>query len=196
MNYSTILKTRPFFFNEEKKVIDLYITGLSESNIREKIIDKDIFKFNSENRKKEVASTVLKRLNVLDTFLVSEFKASSLAEQKFIVLYTILKTDRLFFEFMIEVYREKYLVRDLELKDYDFENFFSEKAIQSERVAGWQDYTYYKLKQVYLRILFEAGLINNKEERKILKPIVSKEITDHLIAIGDEVYAKALLGVV
>lgn len=196
MKYTSILKSRPFFFNEEKKVIDLYITGLSESDIREKIIDKDLFKFNSENRKKEVASTVLKRLKVLDTFLVSEFKASSLAEQKFIVLYTILKTDRLFFEFMIEVYREKYLVRDLELKDYDFENFFSEKAIQSERVAGWQDYTYYKLKQVYLRILFEAGLINNKEDRKILKPIVSKEITDHLIAIGDEVYAKALLGVV
>lgn len=196
MKYTSILKSRPFFFNEEKKVMNLYIAGLDENQIREKIIDKDIFKFNSKNRKKEVASTVLKRLKVLDTFLVSEFKDSSLAEQKFIVLYTILKTDRLFFEFMIEVFREKYLVSNLELKDYDIENFFSEKAIQSEQIKNWQDYTYYKLKQVYLRILFESGLINNIKDRKILKPIISIEIIDHLIAIGDEVYAKALLGVV
>jgi len=196
MNYTSILKSRPFFFNEEKKVIDLYISGFNENDIRKKIIEKDIFKFNSENRKKEVASTVLKRLDILDEFLLNEFKQSSLGEQKFIILYTILKTDRLFFEFMVEVFREKYLVRDYALKDYDFESFFREKAIQSERIANWQDYTYYKLKQVYLRILFEAGLINNQEDREILKPIVAKEITDHLVSIGDEIYVKALLGVI
>jgi len=196
MNYSTTIKSRPFLFNEEKKVINLYFKGFNPDNIKEKIIDEDIFKYNSKNRKKEIASTTLKRLDVLDEFLVNEFMQSSLAEQKFIVLYTIIKTDRLFFEFMIEVFREKYLVNDFELKDYDFESFFSEKAIQSERVANWQDYTYYKLKQVYIRILFEAGLINNQEDRKIIRPIVAKEITDHLIAIGDEIYAKALLGVI
>jgi len=196
MNYSTTIKSRPFLFNEEKKVINLYFKGFNPDNIKEKIIDEDIFKYNSKNRKKEIASTTLKRLDVLDEFLVNEFMQSSLAEQKFIVLYTIIKTDRLFFEFMIEVFREKYLVNDFELKDYDFESFFSEKAIQSERVAKWQDYTYYKLKQVYIRILFEAGLINNQEDRKIIRPIVAKEITDHLIAIGDEIYAKALLGVI
>ena len=174
----------------------MYIKGFSKDKIQEKIINEDIFKFNSESRKKEVASTIIKRLDILDEFLVNEFKQSSIAEQKFIILYTILKTDRLFFEFMIEVFREKYLVRDFELNDYAFESFFREKAIQSERIANWQDYTYYKLKQVYIRILFEAGLINNQEERKILKPIVSNEITDHLLAIGDEIYAKALLGVV
>jgi len=194
MKYSTILKSRPFFFNEEKKVIDLYIGGFNREEIRDKIIDEDILKFNSKNRKKEVASTVLKRLDILDEFLLNEFKHSSLAEQKFIVLYTILKTDRLFFEFMVEVFREKYLVKDFELKNYDFESFFREKAIQSDRIDNWQEYTHYKLKQVYIRILFEAGLINNQEERQILKPIVAKEIVDHLVLIGDEIYAKALLG--
>jgi HD-GYP domain-containing protein (c-di-GMP phosphodiesterase class II) len=194
MNYTSILKSRPFFFNEQKKVIDFHIKGFNEDEIREKIIEKNIFKFNSINRKKEVASTVLKRLKVLDVFLMSEFDHSSLAEQKFIVLYTILKTDRLFFEFMVEVFREKYLVKAFELKDYDFESFFREKAIQSDRIDNWQEYTHYKLKQVYIRILFEAGLINNQEERQILKPIVAKEIVDHLVLIGDEIYAKALLG--
>ena len=196
MKYSTILKSRPFFFNEQKKVIDLYNTGLNPKKIRKKIVDKNIFQFNTKNRKKEVASTVLKRLDILDEFLLNEFKKSSLGEQKFIIMYTILKTDRLFFEFMVEVFREKYLVRDYVLKDYDFENFFREKAIQSERIANWQDYTYYKLKQVYIRILFEAGLINNQDKRKILKPSIAKEITDHLVYIGDEIYAKALLGVI
>jgi hypothetical protein len=196
MKYSTILKNRPFFFNEQKKVLNLYINGFNENQIRDKIIAEDIFKYNTESRKKEVASAMLKRLNILDDFLINEFELSSLAEQKFIVVYTILKTDRLFFEFMVEVFREKYLVRDFELKDYAFESFFREKAIQSDRIANWQDYTYYKLKQVYIRILFEAGLINNQEERQILKPIIAKEIIDHLISIGDEIYTKALLGVV
>ena len=194
MKYSTVLKSRSFLFNEQKKVIELYIDGFNKKEMREKIIEEDMFKYNTKNRKKEVASTVLKRLKVLDNFLIIEFKQSSLAEQKFIVLYTILKTDRLFFEFMVEVFREKYLVKDFELKDYYFESFFREKAIQSDRIANWQDYTYYKLKQVYLRILFEAGLINNQEERLILKPIIAKEITDHLVSIGDKIYVKALLG--
>jgi hypothetical protein len=97
---------------------------------------------------------------------------------------------------MIEVFREKFLKRDYKLKDIDFEMFFRDKAIQSDIVANWQEYTLYKLKQVYIRILFEASMINNQEERKTQRPIVSRNIVDHLVSKGDEIYMKAMLGVI
>ena len=176
MIYTTALKSKPYFFKETSEAISLKYKGLTNIDIKKKIIEENIFRYKTESRKKEVASTILKRLTTLDEYIIDEFNNSSIEQKKFIILYAILKTDRLFFEFMIEVFREKFLRRDYELKDIDFEMFFRDKAIQSEKVAGWQEYTLYKLKQVYIRILFEASMINNQEERKIQRPIVSRNI--------------------
>jgi hypothetical protein len=195
VRYTTALKSKPYFFKETSEAINLKYQGLTNNDIKKKIIEENIFRYKTESRKKEVASTILKRLTSLDEYIINEFNNSSIEQKKFIILYAILKTDRLFFEFMIEVFREKFLKRDYKLKDIDFEMFFRDKAIQSETVDKWQEYTLYKLKQVYIRILFEASMINDQEERKIQRPIVSRNIVDHLVSKGDEIYMKAMLGV-
>lgn len=77
----------------------------------------------------------------------------------------------------------------------DFSIFFQRKAEQSRRVASWKDYTYYKLEQVYKRILLEAGYaIKNKTNIEITRPIMEKDIIDHLKGKGDDFYIKAMLG--
>jgi hypothetical protein len=163
-------------------------------DLKKKTVEENIFQFDSTNRKKEVASAVFKRLKVLDDFLIDKLLNGTIDSGKQITIYSILKTDRLFFEFMNEVYKDKYQVRDPYLRDKDFNIFFQHKAEQSERVAKWVDYTYYKLKQVYVRILFEANFIKDQEEREINKPLISPELEDHLINIGDKVYLEAMLG--
>jgi hypothetical protein len=62
-------------------------------------------------------------------------------------------------------------------------------------VASWTDYTFYKLKQVYIRILFEAGFIKDqKKDREIVKPIIGEDVAYHLKEIGDTKYLNALIG--
>jgi len=195
LEYRSTIKSRPFFFKETKKVAELINKGFKDFEIKEKVKKDNIFQVNTETRRSEIASIVLQRLRTIDDFLIEKIVNGDTETGKQIVIYSIMKTDRLFFEFMYEVFREKIILRDFTLQDKDFNLFFDRKKEQSERVASWNDYTFYKLKQVYIRILFEAGLIKNqKKNRDIVKPIIEEEVVQHLKEIGDIRYLNALMG--
>ncbi|MGI6704533.1 MAG: DUF1819 family protein [Clostridia bacterium] len=194
-NYKSTIKARSFLYLEMKKASSLYLQGFSIDEIKQKALEDNIFLLKTQNRIKEIASTIEDRMRVLDNFLISKIAQGNLETSKQITLYSILKTDRLFFEFMQEVYREKYLLMDNMITSKDFSIFFQRKAEQSRRVASWKDYTYYKLEQVYKRILLEAGYaIKNKTNIEITRPIMEKDIIDHLKGKGDDFYIKAMLG--
>jgi hypothetical protein len=195
LEYKSTIKSRPFLFRETKKAAELINKGFKEFEIKEKVKKDNIFQVNTETRRSEIASTVLRRLKALDDFLIEKIAEGNVDTSKQIVVYAIMKTDRLFFEFMYEVFREKILLRDFTLQDKDFNIFFDRKKEQSERVASWDDYTFYKLKQVYIRILFEAGFIKNqKNDREIARPIIEEDVAYHLKEIGDTKYLNALIG--
>jgi len=195
LEYKSTIKSRPFLFRETKKAAELINKGFKEFEIKEKAKKDNIFQVNTETRRSEIASIVLQRLKAIDDFLIEKIVNGDIETSKQIVIYSIMKTDRLFFEFMYEVFREKILLRDFTLQDKDFNLFFNRKKEQSERVASWDDYTFYKLKQVYIRILFEAGFIKEKKkDREIVKPIIEEEVIEHLKEIGDIKYLNALMG--
>lgn len=195
LQYTSILKSRPYLYLELKKASELKLQGMGEEIIRSKAIEENIFAVNTEARKKEIASTVINRIEILDNYILGKIVNGSLQTSKQLAIYSILKTDCLFFEFMKEVYREKLLLNDLIITDKDFNVFFRRKAEQSEQIAGWKDYTFYKLKQVYKRVLSEAGFIkNSKKEVEIIPQIIDQEVVNHLKDIGDGPYLEAMLG--
>lgn len=195
MEYKSTIKSRPYLYKETKKASILIKQGFEVNDIKNKSIEDNIFQIESEARKKEVASIIVARLKDLDKFIIDKISEGNIETSKMLVLYAIIKTDRLFFEFMNEVYKEKLLLRDLFLRDKDFNAFFQSKREQSEKVASWTEITLKKLKQVYVRILFECGLIENqKGDRKIKTPILENEVKDYLYKIGDKIYINAILG--
>lgn len=195
LEYKSTIKSMPFLYLETKKAAGLILQGFKEFEIKDKAINENIFQVNTEARKKEIASIVLRRLKILDEYLMQKLVNGSVETSKLIVIYAIMKSDRLFFEFLNEVYREKILIKDFSLTDKDLNIYFERKKEQSQKVAAWNDYTFYKLKQVFIRILFEAGLIKKgKEAHEIIKPIIEEDLARHLRNIGDEVYLKILTG--
>lgn len=197
MEYKSTIKSRPYLYKETKKASSLINSGLDINDIKEKSLRDNIFQLDSETRKKEVASIISFRLKGLDKQIIYNIENSNIETSKILVLYAILKTDRLFFEFINEVYKEKILLRNLFIKDKDFNVFFQNKKEQSEKVASWSEYTFKKLKQVYIRILFESGLtVNQKGDREIKIPIIESEVKDYLYSIGDRVYLNAILGII
>jgi hypothetical protein len=195
MEYKSTIKSRPFLYKETKKAAGLISQGLELSQLKEKSIEDNIFQFDSEARKREVASIITTRLKGIDSYVLEKISTGNIETSKLLVLYAIMKDDRLFFEFINEVLKEKIVLKDLFLRDKDFNLFFLNKREQSERVASWTEYTFKKIKQVYIRVLFEAGLISvQKGDRKIKVPIIENEVKEHLIKIGDEIYVEALLG--
>ena len=196
LKYSTAIKTKPFLYVELKKMAELKVNNpeLSYKELKDKAVEDNIFQYNTLSRRKGVASAITKRIKVLDEYLIDKLLEGSIDTAKQIAIYSILKTDRLFFEFMDEVYKDKYQIRDPYLTDKDFNIFFQHKVEQSERVAGWVDYTYYKVKQVLIRVLYEAGFIKDQKEREITKPIIGNNIIEHLNKKGDAKYVQAMLG--
>lgn len=195
MEYKSTIKSRPYLYKETKKAVSLINKGLQINKIKEKALEDNIFQLESEDRKKEVASIITSRLKMLDKRIIYSIENSNIETSKILVLYAILKTDKLFFEFINEVYKEKILLKDLFIRDKDFNLFFQNKIEQSEKVASWSEYTFKKLKQVYIRVLFESGLIvNQKGDREIKVPIIEPEVKDYLYSIGDGIYLNAILG--
>lgn len=193
--YSSTIKSKPLLYIETKKLAQLIIKGFNEVQIKEQILEQNLFQVKTESRKRELSSGILIRLKALDEFLIKQILKSDVGTSKLLVLYSILKTDRLFFEFMNEVFFDKISFHDLVLTDRDFNLFFEAKRQQSDIIARWKDYTFYKLQQVYIRILFESGLLKNqKSVRKINKPMMPKEIIDHLRQEYDPKFIKVLVG--
>lgn len=195
MEYKSTIKSRPYLYKETKKAAKLIKEGFGLDDIKKKSIEDNIFQLESEARKKEIASIIAIRLKDLDKFIIHKISEGSIETSKILVLYSIIKTDRLFFEFMNEIYKEKLLLKDLFIRDKDFNMFFQSKREQSDKVASWTESTFKKLKQVYIRILFESGLIKNqKDDREIKPPILEREVKEYLYKIGDKVYINAIIG--
>ena len=195
MEYKSTIKSRPYLYKETKKAAILLNSGLKINELKVKAVEENVFQVESETRMKELASIITTRLKELDAYLTDKIENSNIETSKIIVLYAIIKNDRLFFEFMNEVYKEKLLLRDLFIRDKDFNMFFQSKRQQSEKVDSWTEYTFKKLKQVYIRILFECGLIENQRgDRKIKTPILESEVKDYIYKIGGKIYINAILG--
>lgn len=196
MEYKSTIKSRPYLYKETKKAASLINKGLEIKKIKNESLENNIFQVETETRMKELASIIEIRLKELDSYLIQKIESSNIETSKIIVLYAILKNDKLFFEFMNEVYKEKILLKDLFIRDKDFCVFFQNKREQSDKVNSWSEYTFKKLKQVYIRILFESGLIaNQKEDRKMVIPIIDSEVKDYIYKLGDKIYINAILGI-
>jgi len=111
-------------------------------------------------------------------------------------LIAILRSDRLFFEFMFEVYREKNILGIPVIEDADVNIFFKNKEIQSEDIAAWTDGTKRRLRSIYFNYLTDANLLTAVEKKKtITPPILDIALERYLEACGDGAMVKAITGV-
>lgn len=70
--------------------------------------------------------------------------------------------------------------------------FFDNKIRQSETVAAWSGSAIKKLKQIYVKLLIEAGLLNSAADKKIMVPM-DKELEQRLSKIEPKVTDKIFL---
>ena len=96
MEYKSTIKSRPYLYKETKKAASLINSGLRVDDIKNKSIEDNIFLLESEARKKEVASIISARLKDLDKYIIDKIENSNIETSKVLVLYAIVKTDRLF----------------------------------------------------------------------------------------------------
>lgn len=193
MKYSAGLISKSYWFLESKKTAKYMLEGLSRKEIVELAITDNIYQVESDYRSKTIANAIYSRLDSLPKTLLEAIVNSDITTSKILVLISIMKTDRLFFEFMHEVFRNKIITRELSIKERDLNIFFDEKKIQSEIIDKWVYTTIRSLKSGYLKMITESGLYNY-ESKEIILPILDYRIKQLLLDNDLAPYLYAITG--
>ncbi|MGQ4666668.1 DUF1819 family protein [Metabacillus halosaccharovorans] len=192
LQYSSSLTGASFLLYELKQVIGLKVQGLSDKEIKQRVTEENLFQYKYESSIKRSLPSVLRRVNALDETLFQMVLEEPLETGKIINLYAIMKTDRLFFEFMDEVIREKYESHNLLIETKDLNLYFTVKAEQDNKVAGFTEKTVAKLKQVFYKVLFESGILKDKKTGELSRILMDEDLKEYIIRIGDGQFVKAM----
>ena len=194
--YSAGLVSQSFWFVEMKKVIKLKSEGTSEQDIKTLCLYENLFGAINENRAKRMYGYIWNRVKRLDDELLELFEKSDVATQKLINLIAILYGDRLFFEFLFEVYREKVILGAEEISDFDVKVFFKNKEVQSDDVSKWIDRTKKRLGSAYFNYMADANLITIIDRKKVVTPpVFDVDLENYLKKSGNYGIVKAIKGV-
>ena len=196
-DYSAKLTGEPFLYNETRILAEYLLDGMKPEVLKRKNLEENLIKHKKINSVKRVNSPIFRRLKVMDKEMLEEFVCSDIETSKYILLYTIMKTDRLVRDFVIEVYKDKLYMRKEYIEKFDIDNWYEEKKILSKTLNEKSDTTSAKLKQVIMKILQDSGLVIKEKNRfKIVRPLSKEKYINMLDKNGDFEYAKAIGGLV
>lgn len=181
-----------FLFFELKELLKLKKEGLDDKTIREKVKSENLFQYTSQSSVARVLPPVIKRSNILDDTLINMILEEDSQTGKIINLYAMMKSNRLFFEFMDEVVREKYRYGQLYIEKKDINEFFDRKIDQSEEIASWSESSIKKMKQVTMKALYECGMVENIRTGDMKRISIQQKLKNHLLSIGDKTYLVAM----
>lgn len=194
--YSSGLVSESFWFVEFKKIIKLRYEKKSWEDIKILCLEENLLGISKEYRAKRIFGYLKNRVETLDEDLINIFINTDIKTQKLINLIAISKKNRLFFEFLYEVYREKIYFGAFELTDSDVNIFFKNKQTQAEDVNAWTDITLRRLRSSYINFLTDAGLLTIYEKkRRITPPILDISLENYLKYKGENSIIKAISGV-
>lgn len=192
IKYSAALTGEPFLFYESRQVARLKLSGRNRQQIREEIESQNLFQYATEKSLAKRINAVQKRVDTLDKTLLRFLAEKPSATAKIINLYAIMNTNKLMLDFMIEVIGEKFEQGNLILEKKELNEFFAAKREQQENVARWSDETVAKLKRVLPRIIFEAGILVDRNTGTLQRLTLDKDVEKYFRDHGEIEFLKAL----
>ena len=195
--YSAGIMSESPWFLEFKKLVQMYHDGLNAQEVRRRCIEENIFGMQTERRIVSTFQYLNRRFQRLDDTLVDLFCNSDLATQKLINLIGVVSGDRLFFEFLNEVYREKCILGFDAIDVSDVNTFFRNKSVESEELAAWKESTFQHVRSSFIDFMLDANLLRKEEKKRYLltPPIMDIALERYLQYNGKESLLKAITGV-
>lgn len=195
MKYSAGIKNISFWLLESKLTAEYILDGLSKDEILDLSLNENIYQVESQYKVKEMPNRLYARLKDFSEESLTYFINGDVQSSKLFVLIAILKNDKLFFEFMHEVFREHILLGNYTLKQSDFDIFFMNKANQSEIIANWAEETVNRTQRQYRFLLKEAGVIEKEEnDYKIIMPFIDYKLKELMVKENLTPYLNAITG--
>ena len=193
--YNAGIVSKGFWFLEFKKFLEFLKNGKNEIEMRKLQDEENIFSASSKDYGKRIISEINKRIKILPEGIKELFFKSDTGTQKVINLLSIMETDKLFFEYVYNSYRNELLLGTKEYNPGIVMKFLKEKAEQNEEVAKFSEKTLKRMQGTYGNYLKEAGLLEEKNKEILYRKVyLDYELEKLLRENNMEIYIKTLKG--
>ena len=118
------------FLNLEMIQVAKFMNGKKVEDLRKSLSEEDVLDYSSTNNLKRKIGILIKRFSVLDEVLIDELANADIATTEFITYYSIVKNERIIFDFLNEVIFNNYIKLKKYVSKEEIENFMIEKARQ------------------------------------------------------------------
>ena len=194
--YSTKLTAEPFLYNETKIIGEYLLSGENVQELKRKNIEENLIKHKKQGSVKRTNAPIFRRLEAMNNDILENFVYSDVETSKYLLVYAIMKTDKLERDFIIEVYKDKIIMRNEYIEKYDIDRWYEMKKESSFSLKNKSDITNSKAKQVIMKILQDSGMVVKETNNRfrIIKPLLNDKFMHLLEENKDIEYAKAIGG--
>jgi len=175
--YTSSIKDMPFLLLEMRKAAGLMAQGYTPDTIVRLSVAQNIFQLDKERRRLELAQEVTARLAAIPPSVAALIANGQDENARLGAFYALLQTDLLFFEFTREAYGDRVRLGQTGMADSDVALFLASKAGENERISNWTARTLVQVKNIYMRILAEAGLAKAEGTGlRLTRPVMNDEL--------------------
>jgi uncharacterized SAM-dependent methyltransferase len=135
---------------------------------------------------KNFINDINKRLDNLTQVQLEMLIDSDLTSQKQILFLAVCKTHHFIRDFTIEVLREKVLLFDYDLTDWEYISFFRRKSDIHTYMEDLTNTSQKKIKQVTFKILEQAGLIDDIKTKSLQFQLLDDKLVKAIVQDNKE----------
>ncbi len=162
--------------HETRVIAKEYLKDRDWTSAKSRILKQNLLQKTRGSSSRRYFGEIRDRLSSAHDWEVDLLTSDASFEESITIILAInARYYRLLRDFIVEVVRHKWLGKDTQLKEYDFDSFFEGKVPDHEELTEISDTTKQKLKQVTLRMLKEGNLLagNRRDIQKLSIPTSS-----------------------
>lgn len=168
--YSAAITGGGFLFEETDALLPLLKSPDRETLIKDELVNNRLLHINAERSRGKAILEIKRRFDVMPPAFWDDYQSMSDNDRKIALLFVILKTYKILFDFQINVAIKKWnsVSRAIDLQDLAME--MNEIAAKDEFVDSWSDSTKAKVESAYLSMLRKCGMMDREGKLVQLKP--------------------------
>ena len=190
--YSFSFLAGALFLKESIAVAAFLAEGHDWDQLAEAANEQNLLRQRTEASRVRLLREIRHRLREFSANEIDFFARAGASDQRQLLFIALCLRFRFIREFVDEVLRPKALAMDMQLYPADFARFFDRKGAEDPEIEHLTDKSKAKVKQVLIRMLAEAGLIDSTKSQR-LQSVFPSQVLARLISETDPKRLRFLL---
>ncbi len=187
--YTAAITGGGFLLEETKALLPLLQSDDREQLLKDERLNNRLLKINAETSRYRFIMEIARRYDAMPASFWVDFQAMNDDDQAVALLFVILKTYKICFDFHVNVTMRKWNSISKSVTYDDIEMEFNEVSARDEFVDSWSDKTKRKVASAYLTILRKVGILDIEDK---LHPLSASNFA-YYISCGEQWFLEACL---